>query len=519
MLVLAGGAVLGVWARPAPPSALEARIELLLYRPGVTERVLTRGGEASYVLLLTAIRASMQLGASTPLPAGTPALIEAAFESVGADDPAFSFGALEDLRALQQAGVLSDVALPASLYGVIRTAATRELEAEPSADPNVASDRLVTIRAARSLGIGNLPATDSIAWCSLADEAMAAARVDVAAVFAELAGPEPTACASTVSMDSWAERIRSAASTGEIHGMSYFAPTLLSDARSHELAVSTLSAMEPDIAAGNLSFRTVELATRLARKPIDLARVPNADQFLRRQILLQGSVADGMAVGDWDRIVTAGVTSLAGLRGARGDAPTAGTRPLSTLLGDDSGMGLLGASALRPADSLGLPSATSQLVAEAARIPGLLPAIVLRTGDCAYLQAADLDEAVTTSPGPDLLVRFALAAKAAETCGREAALVERLRSSVLEAAASARQHRVGELWASAEVGCLLGVPFGEDARTSGKLVGDAYVASVIGPEPYPDYTSENLYAALRLRDLAASGCDGDGWWTGIYASP
>ena len=517
-LIVTGGVVLGIRAVPAPPTDLQRRVELLLYRPGVPEAVLTRGGAASHILLLTAIRASRQLGEGSALPAGTADLVESAFVAVGPDDDAFSFGALEDLLVLQGRGVLTDVNLPASLRTAIRTAAENDAGAAVSPDPNVAAERLVHIRAARLLGLADLPATDVAGWCALSDQALASARIDIAAVFAEVAGPDPSACAPFADLRRWSAAIEAAASIGIVDGMSFFAPTLLSDDRSQSLAEGTLHAMDQDVAAGNVSFRTLEVVTRLARRPVAYDGIPGIADFTRRQILLQGSVPDGMLVGDWDRIVTAGVSRLAGLEPDREVVAGLAEAPPSTPLGTDDAIGLLGAAALRPVTAMHLPPVTAAVVTEAASTPGVLAAVTLRSGDCAYVGAADLSESVGDAPAPDRLVLYGLAARAAETCALDVSVVQRQRAEVLDAAARATSGDAAEQWAAAEVHCVLGVGLSQQARSAGAAASSAYIHAVIGPSPYPAYSSDALYAALRLGELSANGCDGRGWWTGLYGA-
>jgi hypothetical protein len=521
----AGGAVVAAAAisisqlGASTPSALQKRIELLLYRPDAPEAILPAGGDSSPVIALTALRALRQVGDDTPVPASFASVVGAGLGSVPPTDALYSFQSLSDLVDLQGRGDVSTIRVPADVRDSVQTVIASDLSAGAEPDPQIASDRLVRIRAARDIGIPAAFAPDAVsAWCHLADQAVAASRLDVAAVFAEMAGSDPRTCAADVDVAAWSAAVARAADRGEVIGLTFLARGWLSDDQAQRLAARVLAAMDEPAARGTLSFRTIEVATRLVRRPVDQASVPRLLGHLRRQVLLVGSVADQVAIGDWDRIATAGVLSLSGT-----PAPTNRESELQPSAVGASQPGLASILALHRDGTLRLPPSTDSTIADAANVPGLVTAVTVRTGDCAYARER---RGATPFDRPDArsLVGLALDARAAGRCG---GADQALWMSALDAASRTIRTAVSggppdattmaDLWAALETDCLLDRVEPGSTWSAARQVSESYLAAVTGSDPFPVYSATGLYAALRVRQLAERGCDGQGWWTGAYA--
>src|SRR6185503_19487203 len=91
-------AVLGTFGftqlRASPNSALQARIELLLYRPDAPELILAPGGESSPVIALTALRALRQIGDGAALPGSFESITGAGLDAIPPSDASYSFQSL-----------------------------------------------------------------------------------------------------------------------------------------------------------------------------------------------------------------------------------------------------------------------------------------------------------------------------------------------------------------------------------------------------------------------------------------
>ena len=367
---------------------------------------------------------------------------------------------------------------------------------------------------------------------------MTAGRADVAAVFAELASSDPRYCPSrTGGLPTWAAMIeRPATGSVALVPPPFFGPGFLEPAQRQRAGINQLLDIETAVEGGaTVPLREVELASRLVTSPIDQGQFPELMRLLGRQVAFVGSLPDGLIPSDWDRVYSAGVDDRLGIAHAQVSGNMSfGPAPM----GDEHGPGLLAHIALTPHDEPGFAPSSDPSYAATVDVRGLLAAVTLRTGDCTYLTpiAARLADASGLEDEPDgrALVGQSLEARAFGMCavatGYPDSAVARMRSRV-EASldASLASIRVSPLgpeagrafadqillhWGLVEGGCVLDRLLDSQSREVATKRASAYLDAIVGDAAFTVYSSDALYAALRLRELGEHGCDGRGWWYG-----
>jgi hypothetical protein len=523
LVAITGAVVLAGMADPGG-SALRDRVALILQPLSADGPILPPGVAAENPeIALTALRALREIGLDDDIPPGSTKSFEDALALLA--DAGLPPQSASDLAASQHLGGARAVATPEALRMALSDAVAQIQRLAPTDDPNVASDRLITIRAARDIGV--IPAIDAEAeaWCAIAARGLAADRLDVAALFAELAASDPHVCQSDLApADQWTAAARRATREpgAQLAALAYVAPAALSASERASAGRRALEELEIALGRGeSVPVRVMELAARLAGPGSDPQRTPELVRQLRRAVLLIGATPDQILATAWDRIVGVYVTTEVGLT----------PRFASLQPTPSSGIGLPAVDRLMAdlglADTGALPRPGE--VGDVGDQSWLLAALSRRTGDCAYVRDIAVPAGDGLAVGRQLvdqsllaaeLERCALKEPAASTARPDRAALEeairRLLGSV-KAATEPTLPRVVDLWAAAESACLLGVSLADEDRSSLREAASRYLEAFVGPAVVETYSPDGLYAALRLRHLA-DGCDRGGWWMGPTGS-